>query len=496
MRIADAQHDQADTHRREGRQRSGIGQRGQLVQPHDAGEARHHDGGEDGHHRRYAARGHPGQTTRQQAVAGHAEEDAALAEQEGQQHCRQGDHGRDRNPLRRRVLPHLAQDQSQRFGAFGKAGHRTGPDRGGGHHQIKGRADDHGADDADGQITLGPLGLLGGRRDGVEAVEGEEDDRRRRHDPGLDHGLAGDLLRERQGGRSEAVGHEGGEVGGVEGRQGDGHKGDQGHDLDDHEDGVQRRTLAGAQQQQAGHHGDDEDGRQIDQPALDVRSRRKNGRQLNAHPGEEADGIARPADRHGRDHQRILEDQAPADDPGDQLAQHGVGIGIGTARRRHHGRELGIGQGGAGADQSREGEADHHRRTGQAGADPDQGQDAGADDRPDAERHQMRPAQRLLQRRPVMRGQHGVDRAPAVPEGHGRFPRRRSPAADSRDPSPSCDKPKRTRKSPCARESFPLGPPSPKPVSDRRRAERHKPCLAYARRMVRVISSVGRAADS
>ncbi|MNI36135.1 hypothetical protein D3C73_901780 [compost metagenome] len=178
-----------------------------------------------------------GQAVGQQAVAGHAQEDAALAEQEGQKDGRQRHHGGGGDPLGGDALAQAAQDQGQRLRAVGEAGDRRRPDRGGRDGDIEDGADHHGPDDTDSQVALGLLGLLGRRGDGVEAVEGEEDDGRRRHDAGLDEG------------RAEAVGHEGREVGGVKARQGDGDEGRQGGDLDDHQHGVQRRAFARAQQQ-------------------------------------------------------------------------------------------------------------------------------------------------------------------------------------------------------------------------------------------------------
>ena len=107
---------------------------------------------------------------------------------------------------------------------------------------------------------------------------------------------------------------------------------------------------------------------------------------------QESGGIARPADRDRADHQRIFEDQRDADHPGDQLAEHRIGIGVGAARRRDHRRDFGIGERCAGADHAGDGEGQDDRRTGLARADADQGQDAGADDRADAERDEVRPA--------------------------------------------------------------------------------------------------------
>ena len=57
----------------------------------------------------------PGQASRQQAVAGHDEEDAALAVQEGQDHGRQGDHRRGRDEAR----PPTGWPSSRRISASG-----------------------------------------------------------------------------------------------------------------------------------------------------------------------------------------------------------------------------------------------------------------------------------------------------------------------------------------------------------------------------------------
>src|SRR3546814_6390934 len=51
---------------------------------------------------------------------------------------------------------------------------------------IDGDAGDHRADDADLEIAVGVLRFLGRGRNRVEAIEGEEDDCRRRHHPALD----------------------------------------------------------------------------------------------------------------------------------------------------------------------------------------------------------------------------------------------------------------------------------------------------------------------
>ncbi|MOA50558.1 hypothetical protein D3C78_1735870 [compost metagenome] len=109
---------------------------------------------------------------RQQAVARHDEEDAALAVEEGHDDGRQGDDGGHRQEARRAGLVDLAQDQGQGLGAVGEGGEGRSPQGRQGDDRIDGGAGEHRTDDADGQVALGVAGLLGGGSDGVEAVEG------------------------------------------------------------------------------------------------------------------------------------------------------------------------------------------------------------------------------------------------------------------------------------------------------------------------------------
>src|SRR5690606_2981370 len=95
------------------------------------------------------------------------------------------------------------EDFRQRRGVVGEFGEGGGSHGGGGHHHVDDGAHQNGADDADGHVSLGALGFLGGGGDGIEAEEGEE------HDGGGGHqaaGFAAYFLRE------EAEGQEGVEV--------------------------------------------------------------------------------------------------------------------------------------------------------------------------------------------------------------------------------------------------------------------------------------------
>nr|GFD61256.1 hypothetical protein [Tanacetum cinerariifolium] len=77
----------------------------------------------------------------------------------------------------------------------------------------------------------------------------------------------------------------------------------------------------------------------------------------------------RPADRNGGTGERVFEDQAPADHPGDALAERGVAEGIGAARGGDQRRKLGISERRAAANDAADHEGEDHRRAGTFGAD-------------------------------------------------------------------------------------------------------------------------------
>jgi hypothetical protein len=88
-------------------------------------------------------------------------------------------------------------------------------------------------------------------------------------------------------------------------------------------------------------------------------------------------------------------DQIPADDPGDELTERCVPVGIRAAGDGNHRRELGVAESGEQTAESRQNEGVHDRRSGivRRGR-ASQHEDAGPDDRPDAERRQIECAKR------------------------------------------------------------------------------------------------------
>ena len=86
--------------------------------------------------------------------------------------------------------------------------------------------------------------------------------------------------------------------------------------------------------------------REVDAAARRTRRARRaaTAGQRHAERADEALHVARPRRGGRRDADPVFEDQIPADDPGDELAQRRIRVGIRAARDRHHRREFRITQ--------------------------------------------------------------------------------------------------------------------------------------------------------
>jgi hypothetical protein len=211
-------------------------------------------------------------------------------------------------------------------------------------------------------------------RDRVEADVGEED----------------------QGGgvadAAEALGREGREVAAAEGRDsGDDEEREDG-ELEDHHRGVRPRALAHSDQQER-HDGDHEHhGGEVDHAAL-ARRLGDRVRQGDAEDRvQELFDVAAPADRRHRE--AVLDQQVPADDPGDDLAERRVGVRVRRARDRDGRGQLGVAERREDAGDRGEDEAEDDRRPGVADRLADDDEDAGADDPADAEGGEVHGADR------------------------------------------------------------------------------------------------------
>ncbi len=136
---------------------------------------------------------------------------------------------------------------------------------------------------------------------------------------------------------------------------------------------------------------------------------------------DQARHLGRPAGADRRGDDGVFEDQAPADHPGEALADAVVAVGVRAAGLGHHRGHLGVGEGGHGAHGAGDGEGQQHARPGHPRADPDQGVDAGADDGPDPQRHKVRPGKGAAELAVAGVGlrRNGVDGLAPRDEAHG-----------------------------------------------------------------------------
>ncbi len=149
---------------------------------------------------------------------------------------------------------------------------------------------------------------------------------------------------------------------------------------------------------------------------------------MQAEPVEEIDNVGGEADADAHVGAGVFENQVPADDPGNELAERGVSVSVGRAGDGNHGGQLGVAEAGERAD---EGHQHHRERNGRTGAGTagqrgvhddvvderrvgdggvgqllardgraDDGEDARSDDRADAQRGERPGPQALLQRAP------------------------------------------------------------------------------------------------
>ena len=129
-------------------------------------------------------------------------------------------------------------------------------------------------------------------------------------------------------------------------------------------------------------------------PVAGARCAEHPGRQVGAQLGDQEAEVAGDADRHHRHDGGVLQQQVPADEPADRLAQHGVAVGVGRAGLRDHAGELRVRQRGGGAGQARDQERHQHGRTGGlVGHRAREREDAGADDAADPDRGELPQAQ-------------------------------------------------------------------------------------------------------
>ena len=240
---------------------------------------------------------------------------------------------------------------------------------------------DQRGDDADGQIPARVLRLLRRRGHRVEPDVGEEDDRRSGHHAG------------------KPVWHEGMPVlrldvsGADENEEGDR------RELDRDHRGVEAGAFPNTDDQEHHDPQHDEDRRNVDECAGARIGRRAHPHgQVQAEAGEYPLEVAAPSDGNCHRPDGILEDQIPADHPGEDLTERRVRIRIRAARDRDHRRELRVTERRETTRHAGNDVREHDprprlvRRRGSR-----QHEDARADDCPDSQQRQVHRRQRTPQ---------------------------------------------------------------------------------------------------
>ena len=124
---------------------------------------------------------------------------------------------------------------------------------------------------------------------------------------------------------------------------------------------------------------------------------------MDADAGEERVEVAGDADGHHGDDGDVFQQQVPADEPADHLAERHVAVGVGRAGPRDHAGELRVGQRRGRGCQARNQEGEQHGRPdagfglAAVGHEARQREDADADNAADADGRQLPQAQALEQ---------------------------------------------------------------------------------------------------
>ena len=210
----------------------------------------------------------------------------------------------------------------------------------------------------------------------------------------------------------------------------DGDKSKHGGNLHENDRGIEIRGFAHAQNENSRNQRDHEVGRQIHNPAhvrqghrIDsglrqhrthggdrrplsiVKNHQSSGRGRQLRRNAKAQGlkqrhqIAAPSSRHRCRSHGILDDQVPADDPGENFAERGVPVRVGGPGNRNQRGEFGVAQTRKDAADSGENERQHNgrpRKIRRHGSGQDE--NSRADDGAHAERDQIHRAQHAPQR--------------------------------------------------------------------------------------------------
>ena len=407
-----AHHNYSGAHEGEGEERADAGHLTCHACRHEAGEHTHE------HHEEHVAARRRVETLvdvaehgRQQPVAAHAVEHAALPHEHHHYHARiaqqDGEHdasveprevGHDRavGAGRAHVL-HGGGSRRDAFhaGIFAVVHHADHHER---EEYVEHGAKEQRAENADGHVAPGVNRFLRSGAHGIEAYVGEEED-----SGAAQHAAPAEVAK-----RAGVFGDKRREVVGIDIEEADADEHDYHQQFQKYDEVVEARAAlrAAGKDEREEHH--DGYGGHVDDTALGG-ARRECFGQRQADIVHHHAEIAAPRNAHRNACHGVFEHQVPTDNPRHEFAHRYIRIRVGTARHGQHGGKLGVAQAGKGARYGgdEEGEAD-----GRAGVLASH--HAGHGEQPRADYHAH--AERNQRARP----QHAAHAVFAVPGGLGK----------------------------------------------------------------------------
>ena len=250
-----------------------------------------------------------------------------------------------------------------------------------GYEYVEDGTEQKGTKNPEGHVPLGVFALLRRGGDGIEADVGEKDD----------SGTGEDATPAELTKAAGVFRDEGNPVVGIDvGRSAEDEEDDDG-ELDDDDDVVEAGGFTDPDHEEDGGGQADEDGGEVEEGSTlgpnavveDQRRGTEGGWDIDAEVVEEFDGIARPSDGNGGRGEQVFQNKVPANDPGEEFAEAGIGVGVGATGGGNHGGVFGIAEAGKETADARDGEGENEGGSGvvcggRAGEDEDSRADDGA----------------------------------------------------------------------------------------------------------------------
>ena len=111
---------------------------------------------------------------------------------------------------------------------------------------------------------------------------------------------------------------------------------------------------------------------------------------IDAEVMEEFNGVAGPSDGDCGRGEQVFQNKVPANDPGEEFSEAGVGVGVGATGGGNHGSVLGVAEAGEETADARDGEGENEGGSGViCGGGAGEHEDSSADDGADTEEGEL-----------------------------------------------------------------------------------------------------------